>query len=43
MGTNKSSLTKTSLSQKTNPNDKVISDSNEKDYNKLGSFTNEKD
>ena len=43
MGTNKSSLGKNILSQKTNPNDNIISDINEKESIKSESFSNIKD
>ena len=43
MGTNKSSLGKNSLSQNTKPRDNIVSDSNEKDFNKSEIFTNKKD
>ena len=43
MGTNKSSLSKNSLSQKTNPNDSIISDTNEKENEKAEIFINKKD
>ena len=39
MGTNKSSLSKNALSQKTNPSDNIISDTNEKESNKSETFT----
>ncbi len=43
IGTSKSSSTKTALSQKTNTNDKIVNEINEKESNKLESFTNIKD
>ena len=43
VGNNKSSLNKTALSQKSNPSDNIISDINEKNYNKSASITNKKD
>ena len=43
MGTNKSSLGKTALSQKTNPGDNIIKDMNDKDSNKSESLSNIKD
>jgi len=43
MGNSKSTLSKNALSQKTNPNDNIISDINEKESIKSESFTNIKD
>ena len=43
MGNNKSNLSKNALSQKTNPNDNIISDINEKESIKSKRFTNIKD
>ena len=43
MGTSKSSSSKTSLSQKINPNDNIISDINKKESNKSENLTNIKD
>jgi len=43
MGTNKSSLGKNALSQRTNPNDNIISDINEKESKKSEIFINKKD
>jgi len=43
IGTSKSSSTKTALSQKTNTSDKIVNDINEKESNKLESFSNIKD
>jgi hypothetical protein len=43
MGTNKSSLSKNSLSQKTSPSDNIITDMNEKDNEKAEIFINKKD
>ena len=43
MGTSKPSLSKNTLSQKTNPNDKIFLEINEKESNKSEIFTNKKD
>ena len=43
MGTNKSSLSKNALSQKTNPSDNIISDINKKESEKSEIFINKKD
>ena len=43
IGTSKSSLSKTALSQKTNQGDNIINEINEKESNKLESFINEQD
>ena len=43
MGTSKPSLGKSALSHKTNTNDKITKDINEKDSNKSESFTQIKD
>ena len=43
MGNSKSTLSKTALSHKANPNDNIISDINEKESIKSESFTNIKD
>ena len=43
IGTSKSSLSKNSSSQKTNPSDIIISEINEKDYNKSEIVTNKKE
>ena len=43
MGTNKPSLSKNALSQKTNPSDNIISEINEKEPNKSEIFTHKKD
>ena len=43
MGTNKSSLSKTALSQKTDPSDKIDNGINEGESNKSESFTKIKD
>ena len=43
MGTNKSSLSKNSLSQKTTQSDNIINDINEKEPNKSEIFTKKKD
>ena len=43
MGTNKSSLGKTALSQKTNSSGNLVSDINEKDSNKSESFSKVKE
>ncbi len=43
IGTNKSSSTKTALSQKTNTSDRIVNDINEKESNKIERFTNIKD
>ena len=43
MGTSKSSLNKTGLSQETNSSDNIISGINEKAFNKPESFTKKKD
>ena len=42
-GINKSSLNKNALSQKTNPNDNIISDINEKETGKSEIITTKKD
>ncbi len=42
-GSNKASLSKNVLSQKTNPGDNIISDINEKESEKSEIFTNKKD
>ena len=43
IGTSKTSLGKNSLSQKTNPNDNIIGDINEKEPEKSEIFINKKD
>ena len=43
IGTNKPSLSKTSLSQKTNQSDKIVNDTKEKETNKSESITKIKD
>ena len=43
MGANKASLSKTVLSQKTNPGDNIISDINEKESEKSEIVINKKD
>ena len=43
MGTNKSSLSKNALSQKTNSSDNIVSDINEKETGKSEIFTTKKD
>ena len=43
IGTNKSSLSKNALSQKTDLNDSIISDIDEKESNKSEIFTHKKD
>jgi hypothetical protein len=43
LGTSKASLNNNTLSQKTNQNDNIISDINEKEPNKTEIFTNKKD
>jgi len=43
MGTNKSSLSKNALSQKTNPSDNIVSDINEKETGKSEIITTKKD
>ena len=43
IGTNKSSSTKTALSQKTNTSDRIVNDINGKESNKIERFTNIKD
>ena len=43
MGTNKSSLSKNALSQKTSPSDGIITDINEKENEKAEIFINKKD
>ena len=43
MGSSKSSLSKNALSQKTTPSDNIISDINEKEFNKSEILTKKKD
>jgi len=43
MGNSKSTLSKNALSHKTNPNDNIISDTNEKESIKSERFSNIKD
>ena len=43
MGTSKSSLSKTSLSQMKNPSDNIINDSNDKEIEKPAIFINKND
>ena len=42
MGNSKSSLSKNASSQKTNPNDIIVSENNEKESNKSEIFSNKK-
>jgi len=43
MGTNKSSLSKNALPQRTNPSDNIVSDNNQKESEKSEIFINKKD